>query len=1150
MVQTNKDDKPQDNGNVVVEGRRERRNLIGRGRANMQRRRLLRHLSNENVDDIDERGDDERLVGEPNLNVPPQDPQPQDPAERFAIALRAAQDTINEASQIEAVTKTQVKIARSLNDARLRMETVRRQEQWDAATQALEQTLAASRQLIASRSAVEKRTQVQAESYESLQPIMDRVKKTYFNNEGGSKSIEEENLRPGKEFGGYLTALTTVEKMQTGAKPYETASREDKQRAAAELTKAAQAYLDHYDERYLSEDEQKKLDREDLPEEERKALQKKVKPDEKALRKRQIAEEGFKGARHLGLALDFEALGGAPRPDAPWSQTQDIRLNQIKSQLAFETGYKKASKLEGGGVNASYWIESTETSPTGQNTTPKQFLFKPKDKEQGPGSDYEKFGILGVKESLASATSKIVAEQTGLDLGVPETSVATVGGFAIEGGKRGEVQQGSIQQFEKTDGELRDQDPSIYNSIPKEEWHRVAIQDIVSVNCDRHGGNFMVKRGRGGETSKLVPIDHGSSLPTPSDFENVSQDLGGFRAMGSVQNVTLKQPASYEPFSQDMLDAISRLDPDGIADHMREHVASLDEVNPGLDGQKLLPDESIELSRRTAKFLKAAAPFMSSAEIMVAIHSNREEFTDFEKDIDDVCQRVIDKQLPLKGVIQQMMTGPDDGRQELVALLKKNGWDANGSKVADLIRTSPDIAWQLATRNIKNVPPGRNPAEAVNDTTPQLGIGGMIEDTIQDIERLYGSCFADIDANFPARKAVLTARRELATAVVADDGEANALLWKAAAFRTSYINAILEFYDSDSKRIHDQIVNLVEGDTRAQVEMFRKNVVECCKGRNYNPARQSWRQLLPLAKTVAERPEGEPQRKLDDAQEYIQQQVPRGEQVLTQATQRLTDLRALAADVVNGLVTGRLTGGSRADAMELRAAGINAENSAGQFARDIEEAKRWADDVYRIFNDKLPRDSELTPKLAAVKKKLDTLALKVRADVDGAEKLDKKIRDAVEIVDGARERQPKVNELLARLIAADQHTAFLMLSKAGALQSSASVDIKSLSENLAAAQAEGVSDDEKARLIAICRGLMRDVVGKLNSLREQLTQTRTLEQVKLNNYPQNLDRQAEPFVKPFAEWAKIDQGLRDLDMSRVELERKARDHGQTLVRLM
>lgn len=1150
MVQTNKTDKPQDNGNVVVEDRPERRNpiRIGRARVNPQRVRLLRHLSNENVDDIDEHGGDERPVGEPNLNVPPQDPQPQDPAQRFAFALRAAQDTINEASQIKAVTKTQKKIAVSLNDARLRMETAQDEEQWDAATQALEQTLAASRQLIASRSAVEKRTQLQAESYESLQPIMDRVKKTYFNNEGGSKSIEKESLSPGKEFGGYLTALKTVEKMQTGAKPYETASREDKQRAAAELAKAAQAYLDHYDERYLSEDEQKKLDREDLPEEERKALQKKVKPDEKALRKRQIAEEGFKGARHLGLALDFEALGGAPRPDAPWSQTQDIRLNQIKSQLAFETGYKKASKLEGGGVNASYWIESTETSPTGKHTTPKQFLFKPKDQEKGGGSDYEKFGILGVKESLASATSKIVAEQTGLDLGVPETSVATVGGFAIEGGKRGEVKQGSIQQFEKTDGELRDQDPSIYNSIPKEEWHRVAIQDIISVNCDRHGGNFMVKRGRGGETSKLVPIDHGSSLPTPSDFEKVSQDLGGFRAMGSVQNVTLKQPASYEPFSQDMLDAIGRLDPDGIAVHMREHVESLDEVNPGLDGQNLLPNESIELSRRTAKFLKAAAPFMSSAEIMVAIHSNREEFTDFNKNIDDVCQRVIEKQLPLKGVIKQMMTGPDDGRQELVALLTKNGWDANGSKVADLIRTSPDIAWQLATRNIKNVPPGRNPAEAVNDTTPQLGIGGMIEATIKDIERLYGSCFADIDANFPARKAVLMARRELETAVVADDEEANGLLWKAAAFRTSYVNAILEFYDSDSKRIHDQIINLVEGDTRAQVEMFRKNVVECCKGRNYNPARQSWRQLLPLAKTVAERPEDEPQRKLNDAQEYIQQQVPRGEQVLTQATQRLTDLRASAAKVVLGLVKGTLTG--RGGAMALREAGINAEDSAGQFARDIEQAKRWADDVYRTFIAKLPRDSELTPKLAAVKKKLDTLALKVRADVDNAEKLDKKIRDAVEIVDGARESQPKVNELLARLIAADQHTAFLMLSKAGALESSASVDIKSLSENLSAAQAEGVGGDEKARLIAICRGLMRDVVGKLNSLREQLTQTRTLEQLKLNTYPQDLDRQAEPFVKPFAEWAKIDQGLRDLDMSRVELERKARDHGQTLVGLM
>jgi hypothetical protein len=46
--------------------------------------------------------------------------------------------------------------------------------------------------------------------------------------------------------------------------------------------------------------------------------------------------------------------------------------------------------------------------------------------------------------------------------------------------------------------------------LPLEEIHKIAILDIRILNCDRNGENVLVIEGA---KNKLIPIDHGLSLP-------------------------------------------------------------------------------------------------------------------------------------------------------------------------------------------------------------------------------------------------------------------------------------------------------------------------------------------------------------------------------------------------------------------------------------------------------------------------------------------------------------------------------------------------------------------------------------------------------------------------------------------------------------
>ena len=113
--------------------------------------------------------------------------------------------------------------------------------------------------------------------------------------------------------------------------------------------------------------------------------------------------------------------------------------------------------------------------------------------------------------------------------GVPETVEVTIEG-----------QRGSLQKFIHGCLESWSSPPGRYSV---RHVHRIAILDLRTLNCDRHGGNILVERDR----TSLVPIDHAYILPecfSDPDFE------------------WKDWPQSRIPFGPPELDYISRLDPE------------------------------------------------------------------------------------------------------------------------------------------------------------------------------------------------------------------------------------------------------------------------------------------------------------------------------------------------------------------------------------------------------------------------------------------------------------------------------------------------------------------------------------------------------------------------------------------------------------
>jgi hypothetical protein len=116
---------------------------------------------------------------------------------------------------------------------------------------------------------------------------------------------------------------------------------------------------------------------------------------------------------------------------------------------------------------------------------------------------------------------------------------------------------GSLQKYVPHIGSVEDVG---WNFFPAREVHKIGILDCRILNTDRHMGNILVSDCGGDDFCRLVPIDHGLSLP--------STLYGGYFEWISF-------PQAKQPFDQETLDFISRLDPDSDIEMLRQSLPNL-----------------------------------------------------------------------------------------------------------------------------------------------------------------------------------------------------------------------------------------------------------------------------------------------------------------------------------------------------------------------------------------------------------------------------------------------------------------------------------------------------------------------------------------------------------------------------------------------
>lgn len=544
----------------------------------------------------------------------------------------------------------------------------------------------------------------QKAQYDGVKGVCDDVVRTYFSPTAAASvnGIAAENLEPDKYFSNYMAALHNVEQRKmklprTGPIPPELATAT--KRFCEDLIAAGQDCLTH--------------------------LGKDKKDQKSADRKLQIVSEGIKAARHMAIAMEL-ALVGDPTQN-PWDRETEQQAGGLQAAMSFETGYKKGSSLKdtgSAGASDTFWVESI---PPGQSRPTKNFIFKPIQGERSPAAD-DVPGSGAAREALASANGKLFEQQTGIALGVPDTYVTTVGAYALDlkdGEDDGQPRIGSLQAFAPSDGALGAAPPETLRQIPPKQCQKVAIQDIMSLNFDRHGGNLLLNTPQGG-TPELVPIDHGGTLPTRKDFTALKQRIGGLKLEMSntvkVQNAVLGMPGAYKNFDAETVAKLDLLDPTAMVQGMKDHLAALDKGNPGLKAQQKVAPESLHMSKRSMMFMKAAARELSPAEIQIALAQHGDALFDAkDADFDEVADRIIEEMKPKKAAYEEIFTTSGQRRDEIFKTLQKNGWTPTNGDIAGWVMADPKAALTLYKSGAKHpaLQQGGD-GNALQATTPQV----------------------------------------------------------------------------------------------------------------------------------------------------------------------------------------------------------------------------------------------------------------------------------------------------------------------------------------------------------------------------------------------------------------------------------------------
>lgn len=596
----------------------------------------------------------------------------------------------------------------------------------------------------------------QAALHSEMAPVLERVKKISFP-EGKAEYIGKQGLDAGKHFKDYLAALAAVEAKKADeqkivAKGGTTGPvfRDEMKDLCGKLLAAAQAHLEHYE----------------------KDLSSSQKADKTSLSKKRYCEEGRLSAIQYLMALELEAVGDPKASPQGWDEAAQMRAASLRAQLNFHQAFQAAASLKDGGDAAgasdSLWLQGMDyeqtkaakpgkkqpvSGPTSAPDGPKWTgsnaewkvtqnkrvaIFKPFEGEKPPAGSTDLPGAGAAKEAFASANAKLFAAQTGIDLGVPETNVVAIGRYAIGGSDPAanplEPVIGSAQGNAGAKHQINDMPGSVVDKIKPRDVQKLAMLDVMQLNCDRHSGNIMVKFDANGDPVP-VPIDHGGSMPKREDFAKVRERIGGItdsleRGFG-VTNSLLSLPAAYEPFDPELLSQLELLDPAAIEQGMKRQRSAMDKVHPTLDAGSKVPDDCLHMSKRAMMFLKQAAPVMSPAEIQIALAQRGEDLFDAaDNAFDAVAAQVIADFLPMRAAYKEVFTGALDETEAIVRWLEANGWVTPDKKKsgAAFLMANPELALSLYRAQKPNTSPPP-PGLALSDADKQKVVEPAVDDS-------------------------------------------------------------------------------------------------------------------------------------------------------------------------------------------------------------------------------------------------------------------------------------------------------------------------------------------------------------------------------------------------------------------------------------
>ena len=412
----------------------------------------------------------------------------------------------------------------------------------------------------------------------------------------------------------------------------------------------------------------------------------------------------LKYARILLIGLESDKLGPPPWTD----DSKRAKASELEVQLFFEENpLKQRARQEGSTASGTWFVERIAKDKEGKRTREGAtrdkgglndvYIFKPIDAEPNDPNlealGWKKGGG-APREVISKSVNDSIQRATGLNIGVCETSLIaldtdklpdTTGAFANTGPKRpGALQhmtsaKGPIASFiSKGRGPYFDKMPpkeqkaiidaekkerEFFETVPNEDYSKIALFDMLTLQMDRHADNILVSEDSEGN-NRLVPIDHGLSLPDKKTF------LASRTRMEGPGNVLSNLPQKDTLMDPTVLKGLESINPDEIEADMRRSYNTMKTEFPGTDGAFGKNEESFTLVKRSAIFLKRAAPKLTMGDLFSCYSGDPNLFLKVIDAKDNEINSVIDGIIAekLKARAEKITQRLDPLRQKIEAL--------------------------------------------------------------------------------------------------------------------------------------------------------------------------------------------------------------------------------------------------------------------------------------------------------------------------------------------------------------------------------------------------------------------------------------------------------------------------------------------------